>query len=132
MKRLLPLLILALFAACSNDDNPIPDYKNKWLETSLRRDTITFPLGLPEGTSADLEKLLKLSSYLEPQDSRHFHAIYQFKAVPGDSLGLYNMYWSNYRFDHFYFKKISDKEFQIDNFYGRAELPKRLTFRRMQ
>ncbi|UYQ93499.1 hypothetical protein MKQ68_00095 [Chitinophaga horti] len=131
MKWFASLLIIALFASCAKEDVSSESTKNRWIETSLRRDTITFPFALPEkGTQDGAPLVLKLRSYREIQDSRQFNNDYVVM-LSADSIRL-NTVIETDRFGNWFYFKMNEQrtKFQISNFYGRAELPAILEFER--
>jgi hypothetical protein len=136
MKWLLPLLVLVIFSACAKEGDSAAnglDFEGnsrRWIETSLRRDTIYFPMATPEKATQGAAAVLRLRSYLEIWDSRHFNNDYTF-VLSGDSMRLNNVSYVDRFGDKFYYKmNASGTRFQIDNFYNRAELPARLEFER--
>ncbi|WP_295124515.1 hypothetical protein [uncultured Chitinophaga sp.] len=132
MKWLLPLLLLALFSSCSKSDSAGPDRRTRWVETSLRKDTITFPMASPDGKSAGTQLyILELRVGLEPFDSRHFNSSYVYE-LSGDSIQVSNLLSSS-RYGEKYFFKLNDSKtsFQVGNFYHRIDLPDILEFTKL-
>jgi|GEM_PF-5863897 hypothetical protein len=131
MKKLISLFFLVSVTACTRDSvqllNP-QSISGVWIESSLRLDTLDFD-SFPKDSNAQHEHVLLRSkpftdASLNPTYPVNPSAIYNyyFKA---DSVYLYNLYSSLYKFNPYKIQVSSDvRFFDIEKFYTRTGLNK--------
>ena len=108
--KYLILIITALCLSCSNNDiTSIASLDGKWVEQTLRKDTIDF--------SPDFEgKYFVFKSDDEIAGYNSLYSTFYEYRIEGNQISLYNLISSCYCFSDYYFKRSGDA-IKIENFY---------------
>ncbi|MFW5821395.1 MAG: hypothetical protein ACOCWA_08900 [Bacteroidota bacterium] len=109
----LSLIFLSLLSGCEKEDSIKPELQGKWIESSLRKDTIIF--NSPDFDFGENWFDLKREGMISSGP-------YEYR-IHGDSISIHWMLSSCMCWPAYYFKALKGRdEFRIGKFYDSEEL----------